>query len=604
MPMTKAVKYFLIDLLILTVLSNVFCCEGFVTNFRSLRSERSTKFFLKTDLRNSKNEDLENKIARLKAARERGKSYKEVIGDGKALSEKIQKLGQRKSNEEEKLEEEILSKKVYKGKNKVSSELLEGKRSTIIEDKSLDFVSQNEQGMDFVGKILSDFDKNENSDKDYQKKQKNSSQERAESTQFISTDKVTNVRKPSVSTWGIFERPNNISKSFGGGRDPRFSVESTEEINAKRRYTDELLKKYRYGSKGDQLLEDEPKNSNVLTEALKSAKLSIRFGDRYGAVSSLENVEGLCSYRGVVGSEVLLELAMALEYINERDRAVKMYKDLSKMAPSEVRKQARGLKYGIDAMEKLKFEANDKQSELKKIWDANPEVIGKITDKRYDNSFVEKDADGRATKGKVMNVKEALVTFKEASKREGRGISKFRVHQSAMFIYDRWSEARLAAEKSQEYEDNESINDSVVGKKKPLKGAGLFSLVGEAASVNSRMESEWKLQFQVELGNGSEGIKYLISSKCTMILSSDSIINSSETFALFARSKRNGRWNYNPFEISIGFEWEPKGFFPSIHFGKLEMAEDRNLMLLNEDSLVLLDPLKGSKGTVTYWQKV
>lgn len=31
---------------------------------------------------------------------------------------------------------------------------------------------------------------------------------------------VGETHKPVVSTWGVFERPKDISKAFGGGRDP------------------------------------------------------------------------------------------------------------------------------------------------------------------------------------------------------------------------------------------------------------------------------------------------------------------------------------------------------------------------------------------------
>nr|XP_016450677.1 PREDICTED: uncharacterized protein LOC107775464 isoform X2 [Nicotiana tabacum] len=57
----------------------------------------------------------------------------------------------------------------------------------------------------------------------------------------------TNTYKPKVSTWGVFPRPNDISKTFGGGRTirPGEALESGEEKAAKEARTRELLAAYK-----------------------------------------------------------------------------------------------------------------------------------------------------------------------------------------------------------------------------------------------------------------------------------------------------------------------------------------------------------------------
>ncbi|KAK4379776.1 hypothetical protein RND71_001638 [Anisodus tanguticus] len=57
----------------------------------------------------------------------------------------------------------------------------------------------------------------------------------------------TNTYKPKVSTWGVFPRPNDISKTFGGGRTirPGEVLESAEEKAAKQARTRELLAAYK-----------------------------------------------------------------------------------------------------------------------------------------------------------------------------------------------------------------------------------------------------------------------------------------------------------------------------------------------------------------------
>ncbi|KAF3651650.1 putative intron-binding protein aquarius-like [Capsicum annuum] len=56
-----------------------------------------------------------------------------------------------------------------------------------------------------------------------------------------------NTYKPKVSTWGVFPRPNDISKTFGGGRTirPGEVLESAEEKAAKAARTRELLAAYK-----------------------------------------------------------------------------------------------------------------------------------------------------------------------------------------------------------------------------------------------------------------------------------------------------------------------------------------------------------------------
>ncbi|VFQ94516.1 unnamed protein product [Cuscuta campestris] len=59
-------------------------------------------------------------------------------------------------------------------------------------------------------------------------------------------DDRMDVYKPKVSTWGVFPRPNNISKTFGGGRiiKPGEALETAEEKAAKDARMRELLAAY------------------------------------------------------------------------------------------------------------------------------------------------------------------------------------------------------------------------------------------------------------------------------------------------------------------------------------------------------------------------
>ncbi|VVA27737.1 PREDICTED: cytochrome C oxidase subunit [Prunus dulcis] len=57
----------------------------------------------------------------------------------------------------------------------------------------------------------------------------------------------SDLYKPKVSSWGVFPRPNDISKTFGGGRviRPREVLETAEEKAAKEARTRRLVAAYK-----------------------------------------------------------------------------------------------------------------------------------------------------------------------------------------------------------------------------------------------------------------------------------------------------------------------------------------------------------------------
>ncbi|CAI9102849.1 OLC1v1001202C5 [Oldenlandia corymbosa var. corymbosa] len=60
-------------------------------------------------------------------------------------------------------------------------------------------------------------------------------------------EESTDVYKPKVSTWGVFPRPSNISKTYGGGRviRPGEVLETAEDRAAKEARTRQLLSAYK-----------------------------------------------------------------------------------------------------------------------------------------------------------------------------------------------------------------------------------------------------------------------------------------------------------------------------------------------------------------------
>lgn len=61
-----------------------------------------------------------------------------------------------------------------------------------------------------------------------------------------SQEESSELYKPKVTTWGVFPRPNNISKTFGGGRNirPGEALETPEDRAAKEARTRQLIAAY------------------------------------------------------------------------------------------------------------------------------------------------------------------------------------------------------------------------------------------------------------------------------------------------------------------------------------------------------------------------
>ncbi|CAO2816190.1 unnamed protein product [Amaranthus hypochondriacus] len=62
-----------------------------------------------------------------------------------------------------------------------------------------------------------------------------------------SQEEGSDLYKPKISTWGMFPRPNNISKTFGGGRNirPGEALETPEDKAAKQARTRQLIAAYK-----------------------------------------------------------------------------------------------------------------------------------------------------------------------------------------------------------------------------------------------------------------------------------------------------------------------------------------------------------------------
>lgn len=204
------------------------------------------------------------------------------------------------------------------------------------------------------------------------------------------TSSDVEMHKPRVSTWGVFERPKDISKTYGGGRTigvGGVKLDPVEEARKKER-AKELLDKY--FSKNSPEVQKEQDHAEEIERARDNGRKLMSFGDRYGALEELESVKEYLAWKGKLSAEVYIDLALAYESIGRQEEADKIYKNLKVLSPyQEVRSQAKGLAFGIEAMEKLKINTSTKP-----LPDWNIELPEIEVDKKYDMLYYQKDADG------------------------------------------------------------------------------------------------------------------------------------------------------------------------------------------------------------------
>ena len=199
--------------------------------------------------------------------------------------------------------------------------------------------------------------------------------------------KEVSTHKPTGSgSWGVFERPADISKAYGGGRKVGVGgfQPSAEEEEDMRRKTMEKLNAYRRSVGVDRVLEDEHKEE--IEAALEEHDKWMSKVRTQKAIECLEAVTEYTSFKTVLGGKVYLKLALAQEQAGERRAAKSIYTKLQQNGDPSVAQTAKQLLFGFEAMEFMKvnttFSANDR-----KVMSFELPEVAAYTRKRYDTSF-------------------------------------------------------------------------------------------------------------------------------------------------------------------------------------------------------------------------
>jgi hypothetical protein len=161
--------------------------------------------------------------------------------------------------------------------------------------------------------------------------------------------------KPKVSTWGVFERPSNISEAYGGGRTikPGQALETPEEAAARSARTAALLAQFKAANGLDSL---DPAEVAAAEDEYAAGMRLLRRGDLAAASEVLGSAAGRLPRRSRTAGLASLNQAIADDSLGRRDAAYSAYKRLALHPTGEVAKKAKQMLFGFAAAKNLKVD--------------------------------------------------------------------------------------------------------------------------------------------------------------------------------------------------------------------------------------------------------
>ncbi|WCJ39020.1 hypothetical protein M5689_020042 [Euphorbia peplus] len=158
--------------------------------------------------------------------------------------------------------------------------------------------------------------------------------------------------KPKVSTWGVFPRPGNISKTFGGGKTirPGDVLETAEERAAKDDRTKQLVAAY----KKRMGLNIDPKVKSECEKVLKEGDSFMDSGKLKQALPYYEKVMDKLPFQSELHGLAALQWSICQDSLNRGNEARAMYEKLQTHSKAKVSKRARQFMFSFQAMERLK----------------------------------------------------------------------------------------------------------------------------------------------------------------------------------------------------------------------------------------------------------
>ena len=372
------------------------------------------------------------------------------------------------------------------------------------------------------------------------------------------------TRRPSRGSWGYFERPNDISKAYGGGK--RVGAGYTKDSTSSATSVEETRRKLQaYREKVGIDVQSEKDHAAEIEEALSIGQRAMQRGMYGTAVSALEKVTKWCSTNSQLGGKVFLELAMAYEAVGRTQEAIRVFSTLSKSRIEEVKFNAKRLLYGIEAMQFMRDEAKVKAFQKRNVQDTFIETTGMNTfadnfDDRYNTAWIDMDSGfyKQLTESVVRGIREARQIVLKAT---GSGEVDRRKVVQALRSMSRYFDDAL----EKEIEENAPQPEPVaIMDGKPImapKRKKERSMDEEIASMEkfilaapeqmkADLQGEWRLQLLAD--KRGDGVKYF---------------NTTEAWQTFDMSSSM------EFESSI-----PQGFLGSVNKkGEIEFNDERRI---------------------------
>ncbi|XP_058079971.1 uncharacterized protein LOC131228156 isoform X2 [Magnolia sinica] len=169
----------------------------------------------------------------------------------------------------------------------------------------------------------------------------------------IEEDDGSELYKPNVSTWGVFPRPSNISKTFGGGRviRPGEVLETAEDKAAKEARTKQLLAAY----KNKMGLNIDAKTKRECEKALNDGDSLMDVGKLEEALPYYEKVMEDLVFQSELHGLAALQWSICQDSLSRPNEARAMYEKLQSHPNVQVSKKARQFVFGFQAMEMMKI---------------------------------------------------------------------------------------------------------------------------------------------------------------------------------------------------------------------------------------------------------
>jgi hypothetical protein len=161
--------------------------------------------------------------------------------------------------------------------------------------------------------------------------------------EFITKDKGS--YQPKTTSWGVFERPDNISEAYGGGRniEPGAPLESDAASQARLAKVRQAVGNFRRQTG----LDVEPESEAEVSAALAEGEAALSAGVLDAAAVRFRAAAALAPLPSAQGGQARLRLALCLDSMGQAAEAKELYTMLGRHPNAEVKKQAARLLWGM-----------------------------------------------------------------------------------------------------------------------------------------------------------------------------------------------------------------------------------------------------------------